>query len=67
MKTPVNVNQFKIEAPHRAFVAKRVHDLVRWWGMFIGTYSIEDLAASCYTQGLLDAQQLYEKQKKVNI
>lgn len=36
---------------------RRVHPLVKFYGQFIDTITIEQFAFSCYSQGLMDAVQ----------
>lgn len=55
-----SVTQEIFTREHYDFAVKRTHPLIDWWGHFISNYTVQDLAASCYYQGLLDAMQLAE-------
>ena len=44
----------KVKKEHRDLADARTRDLVNFYGQFISTLTIHDLASSCYMQGIED-------------
>jgi len=61
----IPIEVFEVPPEYHAILRKRVGPLIEHYGNNITAWNIEHFAWSCYTQGIDDAMQLFEKMERV--
>lgn len=64
MKRDNRIIAHGLPVEHWRVVMHRVNPLIEHWGRFVGTFTLLDLCASCYTQGVIDGVQIAGRVKE---
>lgn len=64
MKNKTTVIVETVPHQHWQFACRRTAPLLDWWGRFLDVFTIQQLAASCYQQGMIDTLKYLESKKQ---